>query len=67
MKTITKLLLELWNETRTRFSNQVENLSRDELIKRFSNPATLAKSQPQLNTEQFKISIQCNQKSSFYR
>jgi len=34
MKTKTELLIELWQEARTRFSNQLENLLEDDLKKR---------------------------------
>lgn len=34
MKSITDLLLELWIEARTRFSNQLENLSENDLQKK---------------------------------
>lgn len=34
MKTKTKLLLELWLEARTRFSNQLENITATDLIKK---------------------------------
>lgn len=34
MKTKTQLLLELWEEARTRFSNQLVQLSRDDLKKK---------------------------------
>lgn len=36
MKTKTSLLLELWTEARTRFSNQLENLTQDDLTKKLS-------------------------------
>ncbi|MEX2589082.1 MAG: DinB family protein, partial [Chitinophagales bacterium] len=34
MKTKTKILLELWSEARTRFSNQLENISETDLKKK---------------------------------
>lgn len=33
MKSKTDILLELWIESRTRFANQLENLSKDDLLK----------------------------------
>jgi uncharacterized damage-inducible protein DinB len=37
MKTKTEILLELWTEARTRFSNQLENLSESDLKKKLGN------------------------------
>lgn len=37
MKTKTELLLELWIESRTRFSNQLENLTETDLKKRLGD------------------------------
>ncbi len=37
MKTKTEILLELWVEARTRFTNQLENLSERDLPKRLGN------------------------------
>jgi uncharacterized damage-inducible protein DinB len=34
MKTQTEILLELWIEARTRFTNQLENLSENDLLKK---------------------------------
>jgi uncharacterized damage-inducible protein DinB len=36
MKTKTEILLELWQEARTRFSNQLQNLTEDDLAKKLS-------------------------------
>ena len=37
MKTKTEILLELWIESRTRFTNQLENLTEDDLQKKLGN------------------------------
>ena len=37
MKTKTALLLELWIESRTRFTNQLENISDSDLKKKLGN------------------------------
>lgn len=37
MKTTTTLLLELWIESRTRFSNQIDHLSEEDLKKKLGN------------------------------
>jgi uncharacterized damage-inducible protein DinB len=37
MKTKTEILLELWIESRTRFTNQLENLSESDLQKKLGN------------------------------
>jgi uncharacterized damage-inducible protein DinB len=37
MKTKTEILLELWMEARTRFSNQLESLSSEDLQKKLGN------------------------------
>jgi uncharacterized damage-inducible protein DinB len=37
MKTKTEILLELWTEARTRFTNQLENLSESDLQKKLGN------------------------------
>jgi uncharacterized damage-inducible protein DinB len=37
MKTKTDILLELWVEARTRFSNQLENLTKEDLLKKLGN------------------------------
>ena len=37
MKTTTKILVELWKEARTRFSNQLEHLTREDLTKQLGN------------------------------
>jgi uncharacterized damage-inducible protein DinB len=37
MKTKTAILLELWVEARTRFSNQLENLTKEDLLKKLGN------------------------------
>jgi uncharacterized damage-inducible protein DinB len=37
MKTKTEILLELWIESRTRFSNQLENLTENDLQKKLGN------------------------------
>jgi uncharacterized damage-inducible protein DinB len=37
MKTKTEILLELWTEARTRFTNQLENLSENDLQKKLGN------------------------------
>ncbi|TJY66551.1 DinB family protein [Sphingobacterium alkalisoli] len=37
MKTKTELLLELWLEARTRFSNQLDNLTTEDLKKKLGN------------------------------
>lgn len=37
MKTKTEILLELWIEARTRFTNQLENLSESDLKKKLGN------------------------------
>jgi uncharacterized damage-inducible protein DinB len=37
MKTKTEILLELWIEARTRFSNQLENITSKDLIKKLGN------------------------------
>ena len=36
MKTKTTLLLELWTEARTRFSNQLQNITEADLVKKLS-------------------------------
>ena len=42
MKTQTQLLLELWIEARTRFSNQIENLTAQDLLKKLgASPNTV--------------------------
>ena len=37
MKSKTEILLELWMESRTRFTNQLENLSKDDLLKKLGD------------------------------
>lgn len=37
MKTKTEILLELWIEARTRFTNQLENISNEDLKKKLGN------------------------------
>jgi uncharacterized damage-inducible protein DinB len=37
MKTKTEILLELWIEARTRFTNQVENITSEDLIKKLGD------------------------------
>lgn len=37
MKTNTEILLELWTESRTRFTNQLENLSENDLKKKLGD------------------------------
>nr|MBS0038482.1 DinB family protein [Saprospiraceae bacterium] len=37
MRTKTQILIELWLEARTRFSNQIENISEGDLQKRLGN------------------------------